>query len=260
MHLWSDAASAVHHALEPPVHRVSLEDLANTRIPGSAGDILSFVAKPQKSSTEDAGKKLPVLVMIHEFFGLNPSIVEKAQLFADELDCLVIAPDTFRGEATTFIPKAIFLALTAPQERVNNDLNDVLRWAEGVGDPSCCAVLGFCYGGGKALGYTTSSRPDAATVLWYGNPITDPAVLSKLQAPVCGIFGSLDLQIPPPLVSGFATALSSADVDHTVKTFDGVGHAFFSSVAQVEKQEAPVYEAFELSTQFLKDFFDGKRR
>ena len=67
--------------------------------------------------------------MLHEFFGLSESIVGKAQGLADELGCLCIAPDCFRGETTTFIPKAIWLALTTPQERVNADLDSVLRWA-----------------------------------------------------------------------------------------------------------------------------------
>ena len=77
---------------------------------------------------------LPVLLLIHEFFGLNENIVAKAQAFADECNCVCIAPDTFRGVSTTFIPRAIWLALTAPQERVNADLDDILEWASSQED------------------------------------------------------------------------------------------------------------------------------
>ena len=125
--------------------KASLEKLANARIPGRDGhEILSYVALPA-STPEDA--ELPVLIMLHEFFGLNDKITEKAQLFADELECAVIAPDMFRGTSTTFIPKAIWLAATTPQERVNNDLDDVVAWAtEQRYDTKRLAVLGFCLG------------------------------------------------------------------------------------------------------------------
>lgn len=170
LHAWSASASAVHHLFEPPAMlqaKASLEKLANARIPGRDGhEILSYVALPA-STPEDA--ELPVLIMLHEFFGLNDKITEKAQLFADELECAVIAPDMFRGTSTTFIPKAIWLAATTPQERVNNDLDDVVAWAtEQRYDTKRLAVLGFCLGGGKAIRYTTQARPDAATCVWYG--------------------------------------------------------------------------------------------
>jgi carboxymethylenebutenolidase len=121
--------------------------------------------------------------------------VAKAQLFADELGCLVIAPDTFRGVSSTFIPQCIWLALSTPQQRVNDDLDDAIAWAVAeaprvagvVADPKRVAVLGFCYGGGKALRYTTQARPDAATVVWYGNPLYSADELKVLKAPVCGV-------------------------------------------------------------------------
>lgn len=186
LNAYAAAASAISHLFEPPTAlqaKASLEDLANTRIPGREGhEILSYVARPG-SAPEDAD--LPVLIMLHEFFGLNPSIVDKAQLFADELECVVVAPDMFRGTSTSFIPKAIWLAATTPQDRVNDDLDDVVSWARAQKlDTKRLAVMGFCLGGGKALRYTTGRRPDAATCVWYGQPLTEAYELGMLRAPV----------------------------------------------------------------------------
>lgn len=137
----------------------------------------------------------------------------------------MIAPDTFRGVTTSFIPYAIWLALTTPQERVNRDLDDVLTWAASaecarvagvLADTKRVAVCGFCYGGGKAIRYTTQARPEAATVVWYGSPLTNTEDLARLRAPVCGVFGVDDRQIPQPLVNSFREALESADVEHEV--------------------------------------------
>jgi carboxymethylenebutenolidase len=254
------ATHAFHHLLNPPaVLRTSadLEALSNTRIPRSdGGEILAAVARPSQLT----GKPLRVLVVLHEFFGLTESIVGKAQAYADELECLVIAPDTFRGTTTSFIPQAIWLALSTPQQRVNKDLTDVFAWASeqpGV-NAARPAVLGFCYGGGKALRFTTQIKPDAATVVFYGNPLTSPEDFAKLRAPVCGIFGTRDPQIPQGLVAKFREALEAANVEHEVMSYYGVGHAFWTDVGQVEREEMPQLAAWRLSTNFLRNHFEGK--
>ena len=184
---WTTVAGAVAHALEPRdmLQSSSLEELTNVRIDGPDSELLAHVALPD---TPPEGAPLPVLILIHEFFGLNEGIIAKANLFANELDALVIAPDTFRGVSTTFIPRAIWLALSTPQERVNRDLDAWLSWASSpecarvagvLADTKRVAVLGFCYGGGKAIRYTTQSRTDAATVLWC-NACSDAQTLWSL--------------------------------------------------------------------------------
>ena len=92
--------------------------------------------------------------------------------------------------------------------------------------------MGFCYGGGKAIRYTTSARQDAATVVFYGSPLTKAAELRKLQAPVLGVFGGADLQIPPELVRRFREALEGSGIAHEVTSYDGVGHAFWKDMRQ----------------------------
>ena len=260
---WTSCSSAVHHALEPRHSTATLDELANVRIKGRESEILAHVALPSEPQTGP----LPVLVLVHEFFGLSESIVAKAQLFADDLGCLVIAPDTFRGVSTSFIPRAIWLALSTPQDRVNRDLDDVLAWADSsecarvagvLADTKRVAVCGFCYGGGKALRYTTQARPSAATVVWYGSPLTSASELKALRAPVCGVFGTEDLQIPQPVVNQFRAALEEADIEHEVMSYYGAGHAFWSDVGQVEREEMPVIAGYRLTTNFLKGFYAGK--
>ena len=151
-------APVVHHIVEPhQLQSTTLDRLTNVAIPSDEGrEVLAFTARPTDGST---GPR-PVLVLLHEFFGLSESIVDKAQGLADELDCLVVAPDVFRGVTTDFIPRAIWLALSTPQPRVNADIDAVLRWAAAQDDVDAerVAVMGFCFGGGKAIGYTTQAN------------------------------------------------------------------------------------------------------
>jgi carboxymethylenebutenolidase len=76
-----------------------LNSVTNTVIPGVNGgpDVRAYVAAPQGEGP------FPVVIMIHEFFGLNESIIGKAQGLA-EAGYLVVAPDTFRGSTTSWIP------------------------------------------------------------------------------------------------------------------------------------------------------------
>ena len=145
----ADFHSAVHHwSFGNHLVAANLEDLANQRIPRrDGGQILAYQA-PASSPNR------PFLVLLHEFYGLAPSICEKADALALELDCTVVCPDTFRGDSSTFIPKCIWLALSTPQERVNNDLDDVVQYLKEEFFLLLGGIMGLCYGGGKALRYT----------------------------------------------------------------------------------------------------------
>ena len=269
---YSNTIHILEHLFSPPqISNIKLEDIVNVRIPvpttGPAVDeILAYSAKPSGSDDNNNKQELPLLILIHEFFGLNPSIVEKADALAEELHCHVVAPDTFRGQSTTFIPKAIWLALSTPTSRVNDDLGTVCDYYlkddneneknNGKNKPKL-AVMGFCYGGGKAIQFTTQCRRNAATVIFYGKPVTDVKELAKLNGPVCGIYGRDDIQFPMPLIDEFQSALNNAGVTTSIEVYHDVGHAFWKDMEQIHNQEQPQTTAYEQCTGFLKDYFDG---
>lgn len=161
-----------------------LEAVTNTIIPGANGgpDVRAYVAKPPGEGP------FPVVIMIHEFFGLNESIVGKADLLAQE-GYLVVAPDTFRDSTTSWIPRAIYQVITTKPENVNADLDSVYAWLESQSDveKDRVGVAGFCYGGRASLTYSLHNSGLAATVIFYGSPVTDTTVLANLPGPVLGI-------------------------------------------------------------------------
>ncbi|MBW6457289.1 MAG: dienelactone hydrolase family protein [Trueperaceae bacterium] len=59
-----------------------------------ATPVAVYLARPA-----EADGPLPVVVMIHEFWGLNEALLSKADLLAAD-GCLVVAPDTLRGTTT----------------------------------------------------------------------------------------------------------------------------------------------------------------
>lgn len=207
-----------------------LMSLANAIIPGANGepDVLAYVAKP------DGEGPFPTVIMIHEFFGLNESIIGKVEGLTDE-GYYVIAPDTFRGSTTSWIPRAIYQVISTKPETVNADLDSVYAWLESQPDvdPNRIAIAGFCYGGRASLLYSLHNNKLAATVVFYGSPETDPDVLKNLPGPLLGIFGGADASISQEDVQAFEDGLRAAGVPYEITVYDGQPHAFVTDIESI---------------------------
>ncbi len=232
-----------------------IDQLANTTVPGKAGspDVKAYVAAPKGNGP------FPAVIMIHEFYGLNESIVGKADGLAEE-GYLVVAPDTFRGSTTTYIPRAIYQVISASPEQVNEDLDSVYAWLESRPevDNSRIAIVGFCYGGRTSLYYSLQNQKLAATVVFYGMPETDPVALKNLSGPVLGIFGGADQSIPTEEVKAFDAALTKAEVDHEITIYPDQPHAFVQDMAGIRAGGVQA-EAWAQMLEFL-DTYLGQAR
>jgi len=216
--------------LDFAIGRDRIQAVTNTIIPGLNGgpDVRAYVAAPPGSGP------FPVVVMIHEFYGLNQSLVGKAQGLADQ-GYLVVAPDTFRGSTTAWIPRAIYQVITTKPDQVNQDLDAVYAWITSRPDAAVnrTGIVGFCYGGRAALNYSLHNNQLAATVIFYGSPITDPQVLQALPGPVLGIFGSADNSISVAEVRAFEAALNQAAIPNEITLYDGQPHAFMTDMQSI---------------------------
>jgi carboxymethylenebutenolidase len=105
-------------------------------------------------------------------------------------------------------------------------------------DSSRIAIVGFCYGGRTALAYSPHNNQLAATVVFYGSPETDPAVLKNLPGPVLGIFGGADQSIPLENLTAFETALTQAGVQHEITVYPNQPHAFVQDMAGIRAGSA----------------------
>jgi carboxymethylenebutenolidase len=217
-----------------------LNAITNTRIANPAGpEIRAYVARPAKPGPH------PAVIMIHEFFGLNEEIIGKAQALAAE-GYVVVTPDVFRGSTTQQIPRAIFQVITNPAEQVNTDVDAVMAWL--VSQPEVQAdrigIMGFCFGGRTSLLYSLHNNQIAATVVLYGNPVTEAERLKSLPGPVLGIFGEADQSIPLDSVRKFEAALNEAGVPNDITIYPGQPHAFVTSIEAI-RRGGPQAEAWQ---------------
>jgi carboxymethylenebutenolidase len=241
-------------ALSVPVDRWlsrgAVERLANASVPGPDGPVLAYVAVP----SEGEGP-FPLVVMIHEFWGLDDATIGKAELLADD-GYVVVAPDLMRGHTTRWLPSAIWQTLRTPDARVRADLDAVVAAADGLApelavDAERLAVMGFCFGGRHALRYALERPRVRATGVFYGNVPSDPAALARLGGPVLGVFGAEDGSIPLGEVAAFERGLEAAGVAHEVRVFDGVGHAFVTTPEAIAADPVQA-EAWGLLRGFLR--------
>lgn len=224
-----------------------LDPITNTEIAAADGTpIRAWVAKPATPGPH------PAVIMIHEFYGLRPDMVGKAEALAEE-GYVVIAPHVYRSGTTGWIPSAIYKVITADTVQIDRDLDAVFQWLSTQPEvqPDRVAIMGFCFGGGTSMRYSLSNNQLAATAVFYGQPITDPAKLKALSGPFLGIFGGADTSIPLVDVQALESGLNEAGIPNEITIYEGQPHAFVGGMEMIEQGGAP-QQAWNQLLAFLK--------
>jgi carboxymethylenebutenolidase len=206
---------------------VNLQNKTVEYFPDSQGYLVYPV-----SSNDTVGKKLPAVVMIHEWWGLNENIKNMANLLAKQ-GFVVLAADLYKGEVANNPERAMQLVQIVRNNQNNsiNNLQSAVKYLSLLPnvDSSKIASLGWCFGGGQSLQLALNSQdhPLAATILYYGTPlVTDKALLSNIKWPVLGIFGDKDQSIPIEEINQFGNSLNQSGITNNIHIYKGVGHAF----------------------------------
>ncbi len=184
----------------------------------------TFVVYPEVKA------KAPVVVLIHEIFGLS----DWARSMADDLAAagyIVVAPDLLSGEGPNGGGSSAFADRDARVKAVSaldpnqviSDLNAAADW--GLKQPAAngkLAVVGFCWGGGKSFAFATQRKDLTAAFVFYG---TTPSDLSGITAPVYGFYAGNDARISST-VPATKAAMKAAGKRYDAVIYDGAGHGF----------------------------------
>jgi carboxymethylenebutenolidase len=188
--------------------------------------VQAFVVYPEVSG------KAPVIVMIHEIFGLS----DWAKEMADELAAqgyIVIAPDLVSGLGPNGGGSDAFPSQDATTKAVSGlDAGVVMADLDAAADygkklPSANGklfVAGFCWGGGKSFAFATHRHDLSAAFVFYGPPPPD-ADLKSITAPVYGFYAGNDARISAT-VPATTTAMKAAGKRYEPVIYDGAGHGF----------------------------------
>jgi len=211
------------------------------------------------SSSGNPNSKLPGVVMIHEWWGLNQNIKDMANLLAKQ-GFVVLAVDLYHGKVAESPERAMELVQVARNNQSNSlaNLQAAVKYLSLLSnvDGSKISSIGWCFGGGQSLQLALNSQEHklAATILYYGSPlVTDKESLSKIEWPVLGIFGDKDQSIPIEEVNQFRSSLDQDGIKNEIHVYNGVGHAFANpSGDNYAPQETE--DAWQKTLSFLKKY------
>jgi carboxymethylenebutenolidase len=217
----ADEAGAKEAIEKTPRHA----EYANITVEGRATPIKAFVVYPERKD------KAPVVIVIHEIFGLSDWIKAVADQLAKE-GFIAIAPDLLSGKGPngggteSFAPDAVRAAISGLARPEVIAALDATR-TYGLTLPAAngkSAAIGFCWGGGISFGYAAAQPALDAAVVYYGTS-PDAAALATIKAPVLGLYGGNDARVDATIEP------ASAEMKKLGKTYDphiyeGAGHGF----------------------------------
>jgi carboxymethylenebutenolidase len=186
--------------------------------------VQAFVVYPEVKS------KAPVVILIHEIFGLS----DWAKEMADELAAqgfIVVAPDLLSGYGPNGGGSSEFTSQDATvkavsglnPDGVNADLDAAADYAKKIpAGNGQIATVGFCWGGGRSFAFAAHRKDLSAAFVFYG---PGPKDVSTITAPVYGFYAGNDARIDATLPDTTAAMKAAGKVFEPV-TYDGAGHGF----------------------------------
>src|SRR5258707_13504735 len=179
----------------------------------------------------ESKEKRPVVLVIHEIFGLS----DWAQELADEVaqaGYIAVAPDLLSGmgpnggRTNSFTSGGVTEAVSKLNpDQVTADLNGAADY--GIKLPSAnrkLLVAGFCWGGGQTFRFATNRADLSAAFVFYGPPPAKDA-MSRIKAPVYGFYAGNDARIDATIPDAIA-AMKAAGKTYEPVTYEGAGHGF----------------------------------
>jgi carboxymethylenebutenolidase len=210
---------------------------------GDGMDVSAFIARPA------TGQKAPVVIIVHEWWGLNPHIEDIAQRFARE-GFIAVAPDLYQGKKTTDAQEASKLMGALKQEDGVARLRMVLGHLRAMPDVTSVGVTGFCMGGTYALLLGCHDKVEASAP-FYGDVPADTSIIGNLSCPVLFIGAEKDQWITTEKMNRLDAALKQHRKEGEVRIYKGADHAFFNNTRSEVYRKADAEDAWKRVIDFF---------
>jgi len=187
-----------------------------------ADSIRAYVAYPERKT------KAPAVIVIHEIFGLTdwePTVADRLA----KAGYVAIVPDLLsskHGKSPADADSGRKLIGELEPERITSDLDATYGYVNALPavEKDHIGTIGFCWGGGQSFRYATNNPNLRAVVVCYGPP-PDTAAMSRIEAPVLGVYGENDERINSTLPTVVA-AMQSDGKTFNHEVYPGTGHGF----------------------------------
>jgi carboxymethylenebutenolidase len=205
----------------------------------------TFVVYPESKD------KTPVVLIIHEIFGLSDWVQDLADQVA-AAGHIAVAPDLLSGmgpnggRTSSFDNSKVTEAVShLNPDQVTADLNAVADYTLKL--PAArqkLFIAGFCWGGGQTFRFATNRSDIAGAFVFYGPPPMKPSTsqidsdaIARITAPVYGFYAGNDARIDAT-IPATTDAMKVAGKRYQPVTYDGAGHGFMRAGEQPGASEA----------------------
>jgi carboxymethylenebutenolidase len=191
----------------------------------------------------ESSEKTPVVLIIHEIFGLT----EWAQDLADQVAAagyIAVAPDLLsgmgpQGGGTDKFSQddAIKAIRELNPDQITADLNAAADY--GLKLPAANGklfVAGFCWGGGQSFRFATN-RPDLKAAFVFYGEAPEKQALTRIKAPVYGFYGGNDERIDATIPAA-TDAMKQLGKTYEPVVYEGAGHGFMRAGEAPDATEA----------------------
>jgi len=185
----------------------------------------TFVVYPESKA------KTPVVLVIHEIFGMTDWVQDLADQIA-EAGYIAVAPDLLSGMGPNGgrsfdFPqgKATEAVSHLNPDQVTADLNAAADYGKKLpASNGKLFVTGYCWGGGQSFRFATNRGDLAAAFVFYGPPPEKDA-MARIKAPVYGFYAGDDARIGATLPEAIQNMKAAGKTFEPV-TYEGAGHGF----------------------------------
>jgi carboxymethylenebutenolidase len=221
-------------------------EAGEVKIPAQGGDMPAYRAMPAK------GSNFPVVLVVHEIFGVHEHIMDICRRFA-KLGWLAVAPNLYarqgRVDNISNFEEIRKVVGQVPDSQVLADLDATVAWAaKNKGNADKLGVTGFCWGGRIVWLYAAHQPKLKAGVAWYGGvaarqaselqPKSPLDLAGDLKAPVLGLYGEADQGIPVATLEEMRAKLKAAGKTGEIVIYPAAPHGFHADYRPSYRKEA----------------------
>ncbi|MGH9338639.1 MAG: dienelactone hydrolase family protein [Acidobacteriota bacterium] len=263
---WPTAPSSAQDQGLPPSDEQAREALEQSprhgeyigiEVAGSEQPVNTWVVYPERS------EKAPVVIVIHEIFGLTDWIRGVADQLAED-GFIALAPDLLSGkgpgsggtESISTRDEVTRMVRGLTPEEVEARLNIVREY--GINLPAAngkSATIGFCWGGSTSFTYAIVQPELDAAVVYYGSA-PETTTLASIQAPVLGLYGGDDARVNAT-IDPAAAEMTRLEKTYQYEIYEGAGHGFLRAQSGREGANlAATQKAWPRTLEFLREHTD----
>ena len=252
------ASSLLDSLIPTTVHAANQVDpndpaLISTDVKFAAADgasINAYVTRPKGDG------RRPAVIVVSDNWALDDHNRDVGRRLA-KAGYVAIVPDVVSREGGTgsFANReAVVKAISQlTDDNVMKDLTGAHNYIKGQSyvQANKIGVIGFCWGGGKTLLFTTQNKDLAATVIFYGAIPKDLDAVKNITSPVLGNYGELDKPISSQ-VPRLAEEMKKHGKSYDYKIYPDAPHAFFSDVREDRYRPEAAKGAWNRTLDFYK--------